>query len=67
MTLLHLTGALAVVWLDVDACDGIYELPAGREAGGWKMVATLKSAYQRADAETILRVVMEPVQLREVR
>ncbi len=31
------------------------------------MVATLKSAYQRADAETILRVVMEPVQLREVR
>ncbi len=37
------------------------------EAGGWKTIETLKTAYQQADAETILRVVLEPVQLREVR
>ncbi len=37
------------------------------EAGGWKTVETLKTAYQQAYPETILRVVLEPVQLREVR
>jgi integrase len=28
-------------------------------AGGWKIVATLKSAYQQVDAKTMLRVVLE--------
>jgi len=36
-------------------------------AGGWKTVATLKSAYQQADAETMLRVVLEAGELREAR
>jgi integrase len=34
-------------------------------AGGWKTVQTLKSAYQQADAETMLRVVLEAGELRE--
>jgi integrase len=33
-------------------------------AGGWKTVQTLKTAYQQADAETMLRVVLEAGQLR---
>ena len=37
------------------------------EAGGWKTVETLKSAYQQADAETILRVVLEAGELREAK
>lgn len=37
------------------------------EAGGWKTVETLKTAYQHADPETMLRVVLEPAKLREVR
>jgi integrase len=36
-------------------------------AGGWKTVQTLKSAYQHADAETMLRVVLEAGELREAR
>ena len=36
-------------------------------AGGWKTVQTLKSAYQHADAETMLRVVFEGGELREAR
>jgi hypothetical protein len=27
-------------------------------AGGWKTLQTLKSAYQHADADTMLRVVL---------
>ena len=34
-------------------------------AGGWKTVQTLKSAYQQADAETMLRVVLGAGELRE--
>ena len=37
------------------------------EAAGWKTTETLKSAYQQADPETILLVVLEPKKLREVR
>ena len=37
------------------------------EAGGWKTVETLKTAYQHSDPETMLRVVLEPAKLREVR
>ena len=37
------------------------------EAGGWKTVQTLKTAYQQADAETMLRVVLEAGELREAR
>ncbi len=37
------------------------------EAGGWKTVQTLKTAYQQADAETILRVVLEAGELREAK
>ena len=37
------------------------------EAGGWKTLETLNTAYQQADAETMLRVVLEPVKLREAR
>jgi integrase len=33
--------------------------------GGWKSVQTLKTAYQQADAETMLRVVLEGGELRE--
>jgi integrase len=36
-------------------------------AGGWKSVQTLKTAYQQADRETMLRVVLEPEELREAR
>ena len=36
-------------------------------AGGWKNTVSLKTAYQQADPETILKVVMEPGQLREAR
>ena len=36
-------------------------------AGGWKTLDTLETAYQQADPETMLRVVLEPAQLREVR
>jgi hypothetical protein len=36
-------------------------------AGGWKRVQTLKTAYQQADAETMLRVVLEGGELREAR
>ena len=36
-------------------------------ASGWKTVQTLKSAYQQADAETMLRVVLEAGELREAR
>jgi integrase len=33
-------------------------------AGGWKTLQTLKTAYQQADADTMLRVVTEPMELR---
>jgi hypothetical protein len=33
-------------------------------AGGWNTVQTLKTAYQQADAETMLRVVLEAGELR---
>jgi len=36
-------------------------------AGGWKDTQALKSAYQQADTETMLRVVLEAGELREVR
>lgn len=36
-------------------------------AGGWKTVQTLQSAYQQADAETMLLVVMEAGELREAK
>ena len=39
----------------------------GAAAGGWKTVQTLKTAYQPADAETMLGVVLEPGQLREAK
>ena len=34
-------------------------------AGGWKDTQSLKSAYQQADTETMLRVVLEAGELRE--
>jgi integrase len=34
--------------------------------GGWANVATLQACYQQADPATMLRVVMEPAELREV-
>lgn len=34
-------------------------------AGGWKTTATLKRAYQHADKETMLKVVLSADQLRE--
>ncbi len=34
-------------------------------AGGWKDTESLKSAYQQADTETMLRVVLEAGELRE--
>ena len=37
------------------------------EAGGWRTLEILKTAYQQADPETMLRVVLEPAKLREVR
>jgi integrase len=36
-------------------------------AGGWKNTMSLKTAYQQADDETILRVVLEAGELRDVR
>ncbi len=36
-------------------------------AGGWKNTVSLKTAYQQADPETILRVVLEAGELREAR
>lgn len=36
-------------------------------AGGWKTVTTLKTAYQQADAGTMLRVVLGAGDLREAR
>jgi hypothetical protein len=36
-------------------------------AGGWKNTVTPKTAYQQADPETILRVVLEARELREER
>ena len=36
-------------------------------AGGWSDLASLKNAYQQADDATLLRVVNEPKELREVR
>ena len=36
-------------------------------AGGWRTLQTLKTAYQQADAETMLRVVLEGGELREAR
>ena len=36
-------------------------------AGGWNDTEALKTAYQQADTETMLRVVLEPVELRETR
>jgi hypothetical protein len=36
-------------------------------AGGWKGITSPKRAYQHADAETILRVVLEAGELREAR
>lgn len=36
-------------------------------AGGWKTVQTLREAYQHADDETMLRVVMEAGELREAK
>ena len=37
------------------------------EVGGWKTLEILKTAYQQADPETMLRVVLEPAKLRAVR
>jgi integrase len=34
-------------------------------AGGWKTIHTLKTAYQQADQETMLRVVLDARELRE--
>ncbi len=36
-------------------------------AGGWSDLRALKSAYQQVDSQTMLRVVTEPAELREVR
>lgn len=36
-------------------------------AGIWKNAVTLKTAYQRADPETILRVVLEAGETREAK
>jgi len=36
-------------------------------AGGWKNTITLKTAYQQADPETILKVVLEAGELREAK
>ncbi len=41
--------------------------PDVAEAGGWKGPHTLQYVYQQADAETVLRVVLEPAQVREGR
>lgn len=39
----------------------------GRGGGGWKTVQTLKAAYQQADADTMLRVVLKAGELREAK
>ncbi len=36
-------------------------------AGGWKGVETLQAVYQQADTDTMLRVVLEAGEVREVR
>jgi hypothetical protein len=36
-------------------------------AGGWKTVQTLKTAYQQADEETMLAVVLDAKELRDRR
>lgn len=36
-------------------------------AGGWKELHSLKTAYQQADQETMLRVILDAGELREVR
>jgi hypothetical protein len=36
-------------------------------AGGWKNTVSLKTAYQQADQETMLQVVLGAGELREVR
>ena len=36
-------------------------------AGGWMNTVSLKTAYQQADDETILKVVLEAAELREAR
>lgn len=36
-------------------------------AGGWESLDALKASYQHADPTTMLRVVMEPTELREAR
>ncbi len=36
-------------------------------AGGWKNTVSLETAYQQADAETTLRVVLEAGALREAK
>jgi len=35
------------------------------EAGGWASIKALKAAYQQADDETILKVVLEPGKLKK--
>ena len=35
------------------------------QAGGWTSIVSLKTSYQQADAETILRVVLGAGELRE--
>lgn len=35
-------------------------------AGGWSDLRSLKTAYQRPDAATLLRVVLDPTELREM-
>ena len=44
-------------------------LPAAdvAQAGGWANAGTLQACYQQADPATLLRVVMEPAELREMR
>jgi hypothetical protein len=34
-------------------------------AGGWKSTETLRRCYQQPDEASVLRVVLEPVELRE--
>ena len=36
------------------------------QAGGWSDLSSLKTAYQHADPHTLLKVVSEPAELREV-
>ena len=36
-------------------------------AGGWANTVSLKACYQQADGETMLRVVLEPAELREAK